>query len=606
LRIALALCLTLFLAGCAVRPTAAPTPQQGVSIRGNVHGGQQPIVGSHIYLFAANTTGYGQPSVSLLSATSTGLSDSKGAYVLSDSNGGFTITGDYTCTTGTQVYLYALGGNPGAGDNSAAGLLAILGQCPASGTFASTVPFVSVNEVSTIAAAYSMAGFATDATHVSSSATAAAKTGVANAFAAAASLVNLSTGAALTTTPNGNGSIDVTMINTVANILATCINSTGTSSAACSTLFSNTRSNGSTGSEPTDTATAAINIAHNPGSNAASLFALVPATAAPFAPSSTSPLPYFALSIQYGGANGAGNLAIDEVGNVWIENLFGNVTELSNSGRVLSGPNGYPVHATGMIAIDQIGNTWIAGGNNLYEVSGSGTVSTHPLSSNTTCTGIAVDASGSIWCNVYDSTSGTSSLLKFSLSGTELSSIILTPGQRSGFAIDASGNAWTGDSGQTYATSISTGQNANIVGDVSAGAFVVDAAGSVWGSEKSVFVTRFTYDAVMQSYTTSSFTNACFNLAPGLGPLAIDGSGNVWVSTSYSVCKLANDGTLIQPSNGYAFIHRYAGGLAVDSSGNVWIADLQTSYLTKLIGAATPVITPLSVALKNNAIASRP
>ena len=202
------LSLCLIFAGCAGTYTTPPAkPSPGVKLSGSVHGGQQPIVGAHIYLFAANTTGYGQPSVSLLNATVTGLSDSIGAYVTTDAQGAFTITGDYSCTPNTQVYLYALGGNPGAGVNSGAGLLAALGNCPSSGSFLATVPFISVNEVTTVAAAYAMAGFATDATHVSSSGTPLAQTGIANAFANAANLADISTGTALTTTPAGNGTV---------------------------------------------------------------------------------------------------------------------------------------------------------------------------------------------------------------------------------------------------------------------------------------------------------------------------------------------------------------------------------------------------------------
>ncbi|MCU1253613.1 MAG: hypothetical protein JWQ49_6642 [Edaphobacter sp.] len=91
------LCLPL-LTGCSLQQTASPKPQPAVKLTGSVHGGQQPIVGAHVYLFAANDTGYGQPSISLLNAASTGASDSLGAYVLTDANGGFTITGDYACS----------------------------------------------------------------------------------------------------------------------------------------------------------------------------------------------------------------------------------------------------------------------------------------------------------------------------------------------------------------------------------------------------------------------------------------------------------------------------------------------------------------------------
>jgi len=90
--------------------------------------------------------------------------------------------------------LYAPGGNPGSGVNSAAGLMAVLGNCPVAGNFASATPYVVVNEVSTVAAAYAMAGFATDAVHVGSLGTVLAQTGISNAFANAGNLETLATG----------------------------------------------------------------------------------------------------------------------------------------------------------------------------------------------------------------------------------------------------------------------------------------------------------------------------------------------------------------------------------------------------------------------------
>jgi hypothetical protein len=44
--------------------------------------------------------------------TSVGNPTSGNYYVTSVSNGGFSISGDYTCVPNSQVYLYALGGNP--------------------------------------------------------------------------------------------------------------------------------------------------------------------------------------------------------------------------------------------------------------------------------------------------------------------------------------------------------------------------------------------------------------------------------------------------------------------------------------------------------------
>jgi lysophospholipase L1-like esterase len=296
----------LVLAGCSsgsvdgLNPVGAiQSGAGGVRLAGTVRGGQQPLVGAHVYLFAANTANTGVPdtpslpvangqdSVSLLNQAQTGTSDSVGAYVTTDSNGNFSVSGDYSCTPGAGVYLYALGGNAGGGTNSAAGLMAVLGSCPGAGTFSGTVPFVVVNEVSTVAAAYAMADFATNATGVWSTGTTLAQTGIANAFANAANLVNLSTGVALTATPGGNVTVPQAEINTLGNILAACVNSTGPGSSACSTLFNNAQSGGSSGTVPGDTATAAINIAHNYASNVANLYALASATP-PFAPALSS------------------------------------------------------------------------------------------------------------------------------------------------------------------------------------------------------------------------------------------------------------------------------------------------------------------------------
>ena len=94
-------------------PTA-PATTPGSAIVGNVHGGQQAVVGAHIYLFAANPAGYGSPSISMLNSTQPDVeTDATGNYILTDPNGNFSISGDYTCTAGQQVYLLALGGNPG-------------------------------------------------------------------------------------------------------------------------------------------------------------------------------------------------------------------------------------------------------------------------------------------------------------------------------------------------------------------------------------------------------------------------------------------------------------------------------------------------------------
>ena len=130
----------LVLSGCSVMQIATPSTNgslAGSAMQGRVYGGQQPIVGAHVYFYAANTTGYGSASVSLLKSVSgTTLDGSGNYYVTTDANGNFSITGDYTCpSSASQVYLYSIGGNSGSGTNNpSAGLMAAVGTCPAGGT----------------------------------------------------------------------------------------------------------------------------------------------------------------------------------------------------------------------------------------------------------------------------------------------------------------------------------------------------------------------------------------------------------------------------------------------------------------------------------------
>ena len=193
-----------------------------------------------------------------------------------------------------------------------------------------------------MAAAYAFAGFATDATHVSSSGTALAQTGIANAFANAANLATLATGAALATTPAGNGTGPQSEINTLANVLAACVNTNGavtgpTTPTTCYTLFTNALSGGTTGIQPTDTATAAINIAHNPGASVATLYGLASGTP-PFGPGLGAAPNDWTIAIKFtgGGMGSPGDVARDGAGNVWITNSPPTNTSTFNIAELLA------------------------------------------------------------------------------------------------------------------------------------------------------------------------------------------------------------------------------------------------------------------------------
>jgi hypothetical protein len=73
------------------------------------------------------------------------------------------------------------------------------------------------------------------------------------------------------------------------------------------------------------------------------------------------------------------------------------------------------------------------------------------------------------------------------------------------------------------------------------------------------------------------------------------------------VTAITNAGTAISGTGGYtggSMSTPY--GLAVDMSGNVWVGNAGANRLVELIGAATPVVAPLSVAAGASKLGTRP
>jgi hypothetical protein len=643
-----ALCLSLVITGCSLSPTRVPSESSGLSIAGRVHGGQQPISGAHVYLFAAGTGGYGgnglvasssNASVSLLTVGTGRTLDTGGGatngdyYVTTDANGNFSISGDYSCTSGQQVYLYAQGGNPGlaAGtNNTAAGLLAALGACPSAGNFAAATPYVVVNEVSTVAAAYAFAGFATDAAHVSSSGTALAQVGIANAFLNAGNLETLSTGVALAATPAGNGTVPQATINTLANILAACVNSTGavagpTNATACYTLLNNSTADGTTtGAVPGDTATAAINIAHNQASNVANLFALASATP-PFAGLGTQPSNFsIVLTFTGGGISGPAAVAVDGLGDIWVADN-GAVSELASTGATVSPSGGYTgggLSDPRGIAIDLSGNVWTAnlGNTSVSEISSSGSA----ISPTGGFTGgginrafaIAVDASNNVWVP------GNGNVAELSNTGTPLSPAAgysASVSASAGIAIDGSGDLWLSSlSGSVCELSDpGVGLQRCFSGGGLKGPWgvAIDHAGDVWVANAGT-------STIFPGYGISGLTSAgVFSPSDGFYTggywpyaVAVDGAGVVWAADSggsagtggYVQTPVAGLTGLGSPGYLYSSALIDAGSVAIDGSGNAWLTCYSPGYVAEVVGVGAPVVTPLVTGVKNNTLGTRP
>ena len=521
-------------------------------IRGNVHGGRQAVVGAHVYVYSAGITGNGGPGIaaatanaskSLLTAFATGAfpttqDANSNYYVTTDSTGSFALSGEYACTPGTQVYLYALGGKPdGVNANASAAFMAILGNCPGTGTLATQTPTVFMNEVSTVAAAYSFAGYASDATHVSSSNTVLAQTGIANAFANATNLYNIATGVALTAPVSNSGSVPNTEINALANSLAACVNSSGAASTQCTNLFNNIKSNGATGTTATDTATVAINIAHNPSTAVSTIFTNPAGIGAPFQPTLSSAPNDFTLQISFfNGLLGFPEfVAIDASGNVYVVCYGSNIAKYLPSGA--TGPNGGDFTGGGLshpiyIAIDTLGNVWAANstGSNVSKFSSAGVpANSTGFKGNNDLdpTGIAIDASGFVWVANY----GKNTLSKLDSSGNEVAGSPYAPtglNQPWQIAVDPSGNVWAGNYNTANIVKVTNAGVASGTSPFFSGSYSTPRSIAI--GTNGPWVANFGSSSITQVTNVGVGTNRTGGSMNAPSDIAVDGSGNAWIA----------------------------------------------------------------------------
>ena len=587
----------LGLAGCGVSTNAIPDAITGAGIQGSLHGGQQPISNAHIYLMAASTSGYGSNSTSLIKAAGAAGTDDTGSYVLTDSGGNFNVAGDYTCTSNQELYVLSQQGNPGLGGDINAPQIALLAPVGLCSSINSST-FVQLNEVSTIAMAYALAGFSSSPTQIATSTSSQGATNLGNAFAMERNLE--SGGQTLATTPGGNGTVPLKEINTLADILAACVNTSSSGSTQCSTLFSNAKSAGTSGTTPLNTAQAALNIAHNPGSVGISNLSPLAISTSPFQPTLSGAPADFSLAVTYtaSGLNRPGLPSVDAAGNVWIGNISsGPLVELSPVGAQLSPAGGYTGGGSPNgfgSAVDLAGNVWVTsnGGGVKYNSSGNyiGTYAGGNPAGDPFYEKIAVDASDNIW--VAD----TSSLGKYNNGGTALS-------PATGFAngeyvtdvrVDSTGVIWISDKDGFLSSYNSAGTNTNQFPDGARGAstpiaLAIDGSNQIWVADgNTTEVSRFT-NAGTKSTFSGGGTSDPYSIA-------IDGAGAAWVANlGGTVSGFSNSGTVLTPSAGYAIpTSSNLVFTAADGSGNLWVSLYDQSTVMQFVGLTVPVVTPIN------------
>ena len=355
-------------------------------------------------------------------------------------------------------------------------------------------------------------------------------------------------------------------------------------------------------------------------------------------------------------------MAIDALGNVWIPSISAgqyNVVELSSNGTVVSGSGGYTgggLTAPTSIAIDAEGNGWVPGSGNVVKFSNSGTV----LSGANGFTGgglnnpfaIALDGQGNAWV----SDQGSKSVIKLDNNGGILSgaSGFQTGSTRtpSGVAIDRAGNAWVGNDDNTVTEfsssgtllSGSTGYPMGYGGVNSTPGVAIDASGNAWlNAQMSTGFFELSPSGVQLGGYYNCFPpgvltiglqfplqidGACYYSDPSV--FALDGAGNVWGVVTFqwttishppselyssAVAEMSNTGKIVSGKLGYAgstslgsvgqFLNVRVQGIAIDGGGNVWMM-LSNNAVAEFVGAATPVVTPFSLGVKNGTLGQRP
>jgi len=664
LAVSLALSVSIVaLTGCSLSPAGKLTStSSAVTIHGTVHGGQQPVVGAHIYVMTPNNPSLGPGSASLFmlngnvltsEPANSGFDGNDNYYVTTAADGSFSINfgTDYDCgdaydqgqaqaggaddfnlPTDEPVYLYAVGGDAGAGSNSAAGFLASLGPCNG----LSNSSTVQMNEITTVAMAYAAAGYASDATDIDRDDDGLAPTGLANAFANTTNLVDLPSGTALATTPTingGNGTVPTAEITTLANILGACVNSADqvdshgafvSYSPACNQLFTTATSNGTvSGTSPTDTATAAINIAHNPGANVMTLYDLPNGTTA-FGGGLTNQPNDFTIALLFTGGGftfTSGSephaLAIDGGGNAWaVSSVLTEFTPLgaatgygsAQGVNVSTGYQGVAVTAdsTALWIADHDSGTVIN-----FSVSGGG-FAYNPSSTPSGPADVAIDGSG----NLYVADVDNSRLIELTSGGSPVGSPATGNGLQYPVSVaiqpGSAGNIWVANNqasdasiftnnGGSAPTPLSTDTSGSL--DHPLGS-AIDSSGFVWMANLLAnFVSKL---------DSGGTTGAAFTI-PGATPnpdaVAIDGGGNAWVTDEgdSTLVELNNAGTVLSGTTGYPPVNGDdPDAVAVDGSGDVWYTSQSSNIVYEVIGAAVPVVTPIAYAVANGILGTQP
>lgn len=628
------------LAGCGMNQMATITANvESPAIAGQAFGGQQPVVGATISVVEMGTSGYGSTGIVL-------------ASTITDSNGNFSFAPNaYTCPqSDTPVYLLGIGGNSGFGNNGSSVEAAALGTCTNA-----KQSFVVMNEVTTAVTATVLSHFFSTTFGGANAANdwfGGPSSGSAGSMVYSKGLVNGNNVTIPAIVNNSSGSvnpnsstvtIEATKINTIANILAACINTSGSlkNGQPCQQLFKFTTT--PSGQVPSDTLQAAVSMALNPQLTTAkmdNLFNLITAQA-PFNPYLTAAPNDWSIGVSYtssavGLAVDTGTtstLDIDSAGNIWFPSnaaAAAGAAYFNPASQTFNGPfNTTLLLHPQQVAIDANGFAW-------YNDSLSSAVSGYLTAAPTTTESVALPGTISTSLSV-----GGDDRISVGLTlGAVFEMANISPDRASysvlpGISFPFPTASLAGDTSNGNVVGIddpvTTAMRMYYVDSTPAETHIVNANANsgqtLFTGNDDVQVRSYAGNAkdglcIKSTATCSNFGGGPTNVAEGI---AIDGGKNLWVAESKSGSVLQvpvnnptgtgagiylnSSGANNIPTNELIHGNNNGGtattpyGVAVDATGNVWLSNAGCTVndcapgsftLTEIVGAGFPTINPVS------------
>jgi len=568
----------------------------GTSLSGTVQAGGLPVIGASVQLYSAGTSGNGSTANTRLAAALT-----------TDANGHFTVPSTFTCTgTAAPLYLIAKGGKAGSTGsvNSALWLMAPLPPC-GSLTNATTV---TINELTTVGSAAALAQFYTTGGNIGSSGT--NTQGLNIAIVNAQSLVNMPTGVSPGLSIAATVAVNSTKLNTLANAFTAC----AVSSSACTPLFAAaTVGTGAAPTNTLDAAfSIARNPVNNAatifGLSTGVLFAPALTTAPPDWTEAITISGGGLSSPTALGVDGSGNLWSANYNEVLSE------FSPNGSPVYTNGITGSGLHESYGMAIDAANNIWVVNdetpgspnnGGTASKFSNAGVALSSGIGYTTGLyfpTAISADTNGNMWIANY----GNSTYALYSNSGTPITTGCNTKGCGYGLlefpvavAPDNFHFGWVANQSSNTMTRVSAdGTNVMAIACCSgASGVAVDAQGYVWAA-------NYFGDSISELSGAGVVVSAGYTGGGVVHPqgIAVDGNGTIWIANyrGNSISDLAGSqttvpGAALSPTGGLGsdagMVEPY--GLAIDGSGDIWVSSYGTNTIQEFVGMAVPVKTPL-------------